>query len=37
VNNQDQRDNRGQGKVKTALILAGIALFFFIAIIINKS
>jgi len=30
-------DQRSRGTVKTGLILAGVALFFFIAIIINKS
>ncbi|MDX2219776.1 MAG: cytochrome oxidase small assembly protein [Burkholderiales bacterium] len=35
---QDQdQDQRHRGTVRTGLILAGVALFFFIAIIINKS
>jgi hypothetical protein len=31
------RDQRDRGTIKTGLILAGVALFFFVAIIINKS
>jgi hypothetical protein len=32
-----ESEQRDRGVVRTGLILAGVALFFFIAIIINKS
>jgi hypothetical protein len=37
MNNEQSSDTRGRGKIRTALALAGLALFFFVAIIINKS
>lgn len=32
-----EREQRDRGVLRTGLILAGVALFFFVAIILNKS